>query len=201
MKSLKTNNNRRRRQSGFTLVEILVATTIMVISLMGVAVGVNSGLIQLKDAQIDRAASQCASAVMEMLMTIPAEQVYAEHGSEGDWATFPAINSFIASRNTICSELASGGTPLGQQVQLSYEICPGCVAYTSIDEETSMETNTCTYSIRLRLCYNRLSSGDDHCIQHYRVSTPATSDNCADVCGTAPASPGTPAELAKNCPD
>jgi len=196
-----------------TIIELLVATFILLVASASMWMALNAGMIHLRNMQIDRAAAQCARMVMEYFHTIPAEKLYEWHkdeASEGDWLPgsfadagmgFGPLNTFVSSMNTKCRDLSDTSLPEGAKVVMRYSLCPGCTSFVSVDAETLQETVTCEYLVTINVCYNKLAYGGNRCIEHKLQMVPSTSENCAEICGAAVVAPGEMKEVVKKCPD
>ena len=191
-------------EKGMTIIEVLVSMVILVIALLGIEMAVAAGLAKLKDQQIARGAAECARTLMEYFYTVPIDAVYKEHEDPGQWvyssfggAGFPALNAFVWSGDSACKKYSDIADPIGNKVQMRYAICPGCVAHTEEDEETTIDWTTCYYELRVMITYNGLIYGGPNSIQYYHKFIPANQDECEAICGTSP--PGT--DKVNPCPD
>lgn len=154
-----------RGESGFTIIELLVAIAILTFALLGILLSVSSGLAHLKDKEMERSAVECARVAMEYMSTIPPDVVYGMAGGSpspsaitGDFAGsgFLQLNQFVNSMNPACRTLSDTSQTPGAKVQLKYSICPSCYSYTDIDPDTLIPWTTCYYYMEVKISWNNL---------------------------------------------
>jgi prepilin-type N-terminal cleavage/methylation domain-containing protein len=151
------------RNSGFTLIELMVAMTILMVSLILTLTLLQEGIGKLGDIRLKAKVQECARLTMEYYSSLPPDTVFGmskgapkqndyNTGSGGD----EDLNSFVNDSYQTCKELSSNGNPVGSKVQLKYTICPGCLAHTNPLYPTF---TTCMYFYKLRLSYNSIRYG------------------------------------------
>jgi Tfp pilus assembly protein PilV len=97
-------STRVREESGFGVVELLIAMTVMVIGIMGIVAGLGSGIIAVKRAGDESTAAALADAQMEAYRALPNCAIYlvdstTEVAQAGPaYIADPAYNGDLASR-------------------------------------------------------------------------------------------------------
>jgi Tfp pilus assembly protein PilV len=106
-------STRVRDESGFGVVELLIAMTVMVIGIMAIVAGLGSGIIAVKRAGDESTAAALADAQMEAYRALPNCAIYLEEStiaSAGSaYTADPAYNSTLASRITDNTPLLPSG--------------------------------------------------------------------------------------------
>lgn len=174
------------KQKGLTLVEILVAMTILTTTLVGVEMSVAAGLAQLKDQQVGRMAAECSRIIMEYFSTIPADTIYQEDASKGSPVVgtfmaggYPGLNAFVIGANSACKTLTQSG-----RVSMAYSVCPSCVANTQVDPTTLVESTTCYYELDVNVSFNGLAfSNAPHKPFNLRKKFFVAGSDCETICG------------------
>jgi type II secretory pathway pseudopilin PulG len=107
-------STRVREESGFGVVELLIAMTVMVVGIMAIVAGLGSGIIAVKRAGDESTAAALADAQMEAYRALPNCAIYLEEStiaSAGSTYTAdPAYNSALASRITDNTPLLPSGS-------------------------------------------------------------------------------------------
>ncbi len=164
-----------KNESGMTLIEILIAMTILIVTLLVVVIALSSGMEQLNEQRIKRTAAECVRVVMEYMSTMPPDTVYGYAGGSpnpsvitGNFAAggFLQLNAFVNSINPACRDLSDISKPLGSKVQLRYSICPGCISYTDIDPESLIPWTTCMYNMEVMVSWNAVNFGGSKLIKY-----------------------------------
>lgn len=158
---IKINCRRHYTDTGFSLVELMVAVSIMIIVSTTVAYSISVGMIKLQNLRIQRTANECARIVMEYFNTVPPDIIYGLGPSteiKGDFNNtgIMALNTFVTMANSACRDFSDPTLPIGRKVKLAYSICPGCVAYTYSDpaDPAAPPWTTCKYSLKVKVRYN-----------------------------------------------
>lgn len=190
---IKINNGLRMRDTkGFTLIEILVAMAILGLVLVGMAMMISTGFVQMNNLKIQRSAANCARMVMEYLETLPPDLIYGlspQANMQGDFASGGGIgelNDFVNNGNSTCRTLSDTSSRVGKQVKLKYNICPGCVSRTQQDSY-GVEWTTCEYFVKVRITYNGLTMGHGHTIDYATKFYEGAIGSCTDTpngCGS-----------------
>ena len=153
---------RARTVLGFTLIELMIAVTILMSALLLTLGLVNQGIGRMHDALITSDVKECARLTMEYLSTLPPDVIYGMSPGTAQTSTFALASgdndlvNFVNDSYPICRRLSDGGTGIGNKVQLRYTLCPGCQAH-----ENPVYTGfvTCIYFFKLRLTYNAAQYG------------------------------------------
>ncbi len=201
-------------EKGFTFVEVMIAMTILVSVMIGIAMSLNTAMAQLKELRVKRTANDCGRAIMEYLSTLPPDVVYAASPGTpivGDFSTggILQLKQFVYGSEldnipTACMEMSNPASVVGKRVNMKYSICPGCNAYT--EEDTTGGANdyhTCKYTIKVRIEYNGLhlarSVDKPHKIDFMKQLYEGKAYPCVDtagigvsVCGIGSDNPDTP---------
>ena len=198
-----------RGTRGMTLVEVMVAVTLLSGSLIALASMVSMGLLQLQNMRMQRTASNCGRVVMEFLETIPPDVIYQGTGAafSGDFFNGggPLLDALAAYMNQnnggICRDLSNPAHPMGERVNLQFDVCPGCYTYTNT-EDTGIDYTTCYYFYRVRVRYQHLILGGSREENYFKKQFYGTTGVCDDTvnplgCGTDPAKQ--PPGLLKDC--
>jgi prepilin-type N-terminal cleavage/methylation domain-containing protein len=189
---------------GMTLIEVLIAMALLSVVLIGMAIMISLGFLQMNNMRVQRAASNCARIVMEYLETIPPDVIYGWNKQmplNGDFASgagVTSLNTFINSGDDACQKLSdTTGDPLGKKVKLTYSICPGCYSTTQldpIDPVNGKPWTTCFYFVKVRISYNGLNLGGNRKIEYDKKYYSGAVGDCTDTpngCGTGDLPPGT----------
>lgn len=190
MKNLIHALRKKESDRGFTLVEILVAMSVFLIALAGVQATVSAGLQQIKDAQVNRGAAECARIIMEYLSTVPADAIYKQSADSGGnpilsaSGGIPPLDNFMNGvSGSECLRLSTN-----PKVQLTYSICPGCVAYTYNDASVGLYT-TCDYSLQATVNYRGLIYKRSRSITYEKKFFGKNTGKCEDMCGVGGSPP------------
>jgi len=181
----------KSRRAGMTLIEILVAVTILTFAILSVASMISFGMVQLQNIRIQRAAANCARMVIEYLETLPPDVIYAlspQTPIYGDFSSgtgVASLNNFINSGDTSCKNLSDPADTMGKKVKLAYGVCPGCYSYTKTDPVTLVSETYCYYFVKARITYNGLSLGGQRKIDYYKKRE----ENKSNPYCTAPQNP------------
>jgi len=198
------------RSEGMTLIEILVAVAILGSVLVGMAIMISIGFIQMNNMRIQRAAYNCSRMIIEYFETIPPDVAYGMSKNAPLWGNFVSgiqqLNDFVNSgtagtADTSCKELSDPSNPVGAKIALTYGICPGCYYATSLDG-SGLPWTTCYYFLKLKVKYNSLNLGKGREIEYEKKYYDGASGVCDDTenpngCGAA-ATANLPGQL-KDC--
>lgn len=175
-----------RDMRGLTLFEVLVAIAILSVVLIGMAVMISAGFVQLRNLEIKRSAANCARMIVEYLETLPPDSIYGlspHEPMEGNFASESAmqeLNAFVSNSDTACRQMSDKNENLGKAVQMKYYICPGCVSRTQVNAD-GMKWTTCAYFFRVRVTFNGLGMAHgqkiDYPVKFYRGSM----GSCTDI--------------------
>jgi Tfp pilus assembly protein PilV len=109
-----TISTRVREDSGFGVVELLIAMTVMVIGIMAIVAGLGSGIIAVKRAGDESTAAALADAQMEAYRALPNCAIYLNDSTIAlagpAYTADPAYNSTLASRITDNTPLLPSGS-------------------------------------------------------------------------------------------
>ncbi len=187
---------------GMTLIELLMAVTILGTALVGMASLISSGLLQLQNIRVQRTAANCARMVMEYLETVPPDDIYTWSPGvalEGDFAAgggVSQLNAFVNAGDQTCRDLSDAGNVYGKRVQMKYAICPGCYSATQCDPDSLICWTSCYYFYRVKVSYNGVGMGDARSEEYFTKKYHGQNRLCTDLeaCGEGNI-PGT----LKNC--
>jgi len=177
-----------RGRAGFSIVELLIAVSILLISLILTLTIVQGGVTHLSDMRIKSKIRECARLTMEYFGAIPADKAYAMSKSapkQGNYSSGGGdqdLANFVNDSYPVCKDLSDPGNPLGAKVQLKYTICPGCITYRDTTTTPASLYSTCLYIFKLRLTYNSMYYGGKN--MHVDFTTEAYTGQSGD-CDTS----------------
>ncbi len=178
-----------RETEGMTLIEILIAVAILASVLVGMAMMISIGFLQMNNMRVQRAAYNCSRMVIEYFETLPPDVMYGMSKNTPAWGNFVSgiqqLNDFVNAgindtADTSCKELSDPSTPLGAKVALTYGICPGCFYATQLDS-TGNPWTTCYYFLRLKVRYNSWNLGKGREIEYEKKYYDGASGSCDDT--------------------
>lgn len=194
-----------KEMTGFTLIELMIAVSILMISLILTLTLMDEGVGKLQDMRVSSQVKECGRLVMEYYGSMPPDTIYGMSSGSAQTNDFMSgsggdenLNSFVAASYPICRELSDPGNPLGSKVQLKYIVCPGCQAYE--DVATAPGYISCIYFYKVQLRFNSLRYGGANRTVDYmnKVWTGQTGD-CDDGINPNGCGSGSIPDVLRNC--